>query len=65
MTTLDIGDDNSASVCDVMELVCFELMTTLDIVSVLFFYLPSGLFDYPLGVFQFHLAAPYEILRGC
>jgi hypothetical protein len=30
----------------------------------LFFCLASGLFDYLLGVFQFHLAAPYEIVGG-
>ena len=47
-----------------MKLVCLELMTTLDIVSVLIFCLSSGLSDYLL-VFQFHLAGPYEIVGGC
>ena len=59
---LDSSDNDSASVCNVMVLVCFELMTTLD--TVLFFFLALGLFDYLLGVFQFHLAAPYEIVWG-
>ena len=65
METLNIDDDDSVSVCDVIKPVCFELMTTLDIVSVLISYLPLDLFDYPQGVFQFHLAAPYEVVGGC
>ena len=61
--TLDIDDDDSASVCNVMILVCFELTMTLE--TVLFFFgLASGLFDYPLSVFQFHLATPYENVGG-
>ena len=62
--TLIIDDGDSALACDVLVPVCFELMTTFDTVSVLFFYLPLGLFHYLL-VFQFHLAAPYEIVGGC
>ena len=65
METLNIDDDDSASACDVMVPVCFQLMTTFDTVSVLLFCLASVLFDYPLGVFKFHLAAPYEIVGGC
>ena len=64
MENLNIDDDDSVSACDVMVPVCFELMTTFDTVSVLFYYLPLGLSDYLL-VFQFHLAAPYEIVGGC
>jgi hypothetical protein len=46
MEYLDISDNDSALVCNVMVLVCFELMMTLD--TVLFFCLASGLFDYLL-----------------
>ena len=61
---LDSSDNDSALVYDVMILVCFELMMTL--CTVLFcFGLASGLFNYPLGVLQFHLAAPYKIVGGC
>jgi len=45
METLNIDDDDSVSACDVIKLVCFELMTTFDTVSVLLFSLPSGLFS--------------------
>jgi hypothetical protein len=44
METLNIDDDYYALACDVIKLVCFELMTTFDTVSVLLFSLPSGLF---------------------
>ena len=63
METLAINDDDSQSVYDEMILVCFELMTTLN--TVLLFCLASGIFDYPLGAFLFHLAVPYEIVGGC
>ena len=64
MEYLDSSNDDSALVFNVMILVCFDLIMTLD--TVLFFFgLASGLSDYPLGVFQFHLAAPHEIVGGC
>ena len=63
--TLDINDDDSQWIKDGMILVCFEFMTTFYTVSVFLSCLALGLFDYPLGVFQFHLAAPYEIVGGC
>jgi len=43
METLNIDDDDYAPACDVIKLVCFELMTAFDTVSVLLFSLPLGL----------------------
>jgi hypothetical protein len=50
----------------VIKLVCFELMTTFDTVSVFAFLSTFGsLLVHYLLFFQFHLAAPYEIVGGC
>ena len=61
---MDSGDGQSTSVCDVMILVWLVLMMTVDTVLMLLSSYTLRFFDYLLGVFQFHLAAPYEIVWG-
>ena len=60
--TLDLGDDDSALVYNVLIHACFYLMMTMN--TVLFFCLALSLFDFLLGILQFHLVEPYEIVGG-